>query len=278
MRCVEFKNTTGLTLEGGPVTVLEGSSYVGEAMLETLKPDEERLVAYAVELGVFVLDNVDSHNEHVCRVVIQKGQLSAYYQRVQQTTYTFRNKSPHPHVVYLDHVMQGGEWRLVEPAKAHEVTENYWRFRFALSPSATEKFVVRQQQTLGHYFALRDTGDEQLTLWIEQKYLDPKSADVLRRVVALRRQAADLSQRFERLEAERNSIHAEQKRIRENLQSLGDRSAEKELRDRLVRTLNGQEDRLEQIEAESRQVIADRDRCLEEVQRVVDELEFERSL
>src|SRR5262249_48916854 len=34
MRCVEFKNTTGLTLEGGPVTVLEGGSYVGEAMLE----------------------------------------------------------------------------------------------------------------------------------------------------------------------------------------------------------------------------------------------------
>ena len=42
MRCVEFKNTTGLTLEGGPVTVLEGGSYVGEAMLETVKPDEQR--------------------------------------------------------------------------------------------------------------------------------------------------------------------------------------------------------------------------------------------
>src|SRR6185312_6851412 len=42
MRCVEFKNTTGLTLEGGPVTVLEDGAYVGEAMLDTLKPDEER--------------------------------------------------------------------------------------------------------------------------------------------------------------------------------------------------------------------------------------------
>lgn len=44
MRCVEFKNTTNLTLEGGPVTVLEAASYVGEAMLETTKPDERRLV------------------------------------------------------------------------------------------------------------------------------------------------------------------------------------------------------------------------------------------
>jgi hypothetical protein len=278
MRCVEFKNTTGLTLEGGPVTVLEGSSYVGEAMLETLKPDEERLVPYAVELGVFVLDNVESHNEYVSRVVIHKGQLTAYYQQVQKTTYTLRNKSPHQHIVYLEHPRQGQEWRLVEPASAHEVTENYWRFRFTLSPSATEPFVVRQQQTLGHYFALRNTGDEQLALWIEQKYLDPASADVLRRVVALRRQAADLSQRFERLEEERTGIHTEQKRIRENLQALGDRSSEKELRERIVRTLNGQEDRLEQIEAESRQVIAERDRCLEEVHRVVGELDLEKTL
>jgi hypothetical protein len=278
MRCVEFKNTTGLTLERGPVTVLEASSYVGEAMLETMKPDEERLVPYAVELGVFVLDNLKSHNEHVSRVVIHKGQLSAYFQQVQQTTYTVRNKSPQPQVVFLEHSRPNQEWRLVEPPCAPETTENYWRFRFTLSANATEQFVVRQHQTMGHYFELRNTGDEQLELWIDQKYLDQESAEVLRRVVALRRQAADLAQRFERLEAERNGIHAEQKRIRENLQALGDRAAEKDLRERLIRILNGQEDRLEQIEKENKQVITDRDRCLEEVQRVVGELELEKVL
>src|SRR5207249_11917339 len=65
MRCVEFKNTTGLTLEGGPVTVLEGGSYVGEAMMETSKPDDSRLIPYAVELAVHVLDNINSHDNHV---------------------------------------------------------------------------------------------------------------------------------------------------------------------------------------------------------------------
>jgi hypothetical protein len=44
-------NTTGLTLEGGPVTVTEGDTYVGEAMLDTMKPDDKRFVPYAVELG-----------------------------------------------------------------------------------------------------------------------------------------------------------------------------------------------------------------------------------
>src|SRR5439155_6247126 len=73
MRAVEFHNTTGLTLEGGPVTVLEGGSYVGEAMLETSKPDEKRLIPYAVELSVFVLDNAEGYTERGPRAVIRDG-------------------------------------------------------------------------------------------------------------------------------------------------------------------------------------------------------------
>src|SRR5438105_651207 len=101
MRCVELKNTTGLTLEGGPLTVLEGGSYVGEAMLETTKPDDQRLVPYAVELAVTVLDNVDSHDDKVHRVIIRKGTLKAQYTQVQQTTYSFNNKSDAEQTIYL---------------------------------------------------------------------------------------------------------------------------------------------------------------------------------
>src|SRR5262249_20157665 len=94
MRCVELKNTTGLTLEGGPLTVLEGGSYVGEAMLDTTKPGVLRLVPYAVELAVHDLDNVDSHQESVHRVVIRDGQITRHWLRVQQTTYHLDSKSP----------------------------------------------------------------------------------------------------------------------------------------------------------------------------------------
>src|SRR5262249_6219065 len=114
MRCVEFKNTTGLTLEGGPVTVLEGGSYVGEAMLETTKPDEQRLVPYAVELAVHVLDNVGSHDDRVHKVVIRRGQLKTSYRQVQQTTYSFNNKGDAEQTVYLDHPRSGREWKLFD--------------------------------------------------------------------------------------------------------------------------------------------------------------------
>ncbi len=118
IRRVEFENTTGLTLEGGPVTVFEQGSYVGEAMLDTLKPTEKRLVGYAVELAVRVLDNIDSHSDRVTRVTIRSGTLKTHYALVQKTTCTFNSKSDKEQIVYLDHPRDDSKWKLVETAPA----------------------------------------------------------------------------------------------------------------------------------------------------------------
>jgi regulator of replication initiation timing len=275
MRCVEFKNTTGLTLEGGPVTVLEGGSYVGEAMLETLKPQEQRLVAYAVELAVHVLDNIDSHEERAHRVVIRQGQMRAYYTQMQQTTYTWNNKSDHEQTIYLDHPRPGKEWQLADTPGPQETTENYWRFRFALPAQKVTTFVVRQQRVLHQSSSLSDLRDQQLAFWLDQRYLDQPTAQVLKQVAEHRQQVAGLEQQIQQLEQERGRIHLEQQRIRENLQALGDRAAEKELRERFVRALNTQEDRLEQMEREFREQTTARDRCREQINQLLAGLEYE---
>jgi hypothetical protein len=278
MRCVEFKNTTGLTLEGGTLTVLESGSYVGEAMLETTKPDDQRLVPFAVELAVTVLDNLDSHDDRVFRIIIRKGTLKAHHTQVQQTTYALNNKSDTEQTVYLDHARGAKEWKLFDSVEPHEITENYWRFRFALTAKEVTKFVVKQQRVVSQSFGLSDASDQQLAYWIEERYLDAATEELLRQVVQLRQRTAGIEAQIARLEKERDTIHAEQKRIRENLQSLGDRPSEKELRERFVRTLNTQEDRLEQIERDRRQASEERDRLREEINATLAGLEYETKL
>lgn len=276
MRCVEFENTTGLTLEGGPVTVLEGGSYVGEAMLETVKPAERRLVPYAVELGVSVLDNIDSHDDPVHRVVIHGGRLLASYAQVQQTTYTFNNKSDAEQTVYLEHPRLSREWKLIDTPDPHETTENFWRFRFPLPARQVTRFPVRQRCVLKQTNLLVNSSDEQLNAWLEdRRYLDNSSKKALKQVIELRHRAAGFEEQLRALEREREAIHAEQKRIRENLQSLGDRPSEKELRERFVRTLNTQEDRLEQIQRDVRERTAARDECREKLNEVLLKLDYE---
>jgi hypothetical protein len=242
IRCVEFENTTGLTLEGGPVTVLEQGSYVGEAMLDTLKPTEKRLVGYAVELAVRVLDNVKSFRQRVGRVVIRKGSLTTYFGQASQTTYTFSSKSGKEQTLYLDHPRPGGDWELFDTPDAHEVTENHWRFKLTLPPNKAAKFVVRMQQPQSQSFALNGVTDAQLAAWIDSRFIDKRTEKVLRDSFAVRREIAGFEETLQQLAAERQGIHAEQKRIRDNLGALGDRASEKELRERFVRTLGGQED------------------------------------
>ena len=57
---LRFKNSTGLSLERGPVTVLEQGEYAGEAVLAFSPDGAEVIVAYAVELGIQVRTQVQS--------------------------------------------------------------------------------------------------------------------------------------------------------------------------------------------------------------------------
>jgi hypothetical protein len=276
LRCVEFKNTTGLTLEGGPVTVLEGGSYVGEAMLDTLKPDEERLVPFAVELSVRVTDNIDSHTEEVHRVVIRDRHMTTYRLQVGQTAYTLNNKGDAEQTVYLDHPR--GQWELFDTPAPHETTENYWRFRFALPARAVTTFTVRERRRLEHTQTLSEVTGSQVAFWLEQRYLDARAEKVLRQVLELQHQASAASDQANRLIEEGGRIRTEQARIRENLQALGDRPSEKELRERFVRTLTTQEDRLEAIAAEVRARTEEQDRCKAQINTLLGGLEYEAAL
>src|SRR5262249_7779399 len=51
---VELKNKTGQALMHGPVSVFEGTTYRGDARLPHLQPDEDRLISYALDVGVEV--------------------------------------------------------------------------------------------------------------------------------------------------------------------------------------------------------------------------------
>lgn len=275
MRCVELKNTTGLTLEGGPLTVLEESTYVGEAMLETIKPDEEKLVPYAVELGVHVLDNIDSHEEKVHRVTIRQGQLRTSCVQIKKTTYTINNKSDEEMILWLEHERGGTGWTLMETPEPREITRSYWRFRFSIEPKKTTQFVVQQKSTQQQTYALQSFDVNTLLVWIDQKHLDDKTIKVLQKITELRQQEAGHLQKVEQAQQETGSIHNDQVRIQGNLKSLGSRTSEKELTDRLVKTLNSQEDRLQELTQEIQTNGDEATRIREQISAMIAELDYD---
>jgi hypothetical protein len=71
------------------------------------------------------------------------------------------------------------------------------------------------------------------------------------------------------------AIHTEQQRICDNLKALDDRPLEKELRERFLRTLNHQEDRLEKIESEITIQTNERDQCRAKINDLIATLDYE---
>jgi hypothetical protein len=213
----------------------------------------------------------------VTRVVIRNRMLTMFRVQVKQTNYTLNNKSDSEYVCYLDHA-RPPEWELYDTPAPFETTQNHWRFRFTLPAHKKGHFTVHQKYTSHVDHSLTDLNNQALEMWLQQRYFDAKTEEVLRAVVEQRQQAGRAEEQIVRLREERETIHNAQKRIRENLQSLGDRPAEKELRERFVRTLNAQEDRLEKIEQETAEQTAARDRCRAQINELLGRLEYDANL
>ncbi len=262
MRCVEFENTTGLTLEGGPVTVFESGDYVGEAMLETLKPDEHRLVPFAVELGVSVLDKLNNKQEPVSQVIVRDGVMTLISARHVDESYVFKNKGATTYKVYFDHPRSSDDGKLIETQEPVEITPNYRRFRFNLGPNETQVFSIRLRKELKREVQLKTVGSEEIFGYIEKGYFSEIAVQSLRQLIKVNDEVEETLRSIDRIQVQLKQIKTNQERIRENLQALTDRASEKNLRERYVKSLVVQEDEFEKLteEHEIQTTVLDRTR------------------
>ncbi len=274
LSAVEFENTTGLTLEGGPVTVIDGDTYAGEAMIETIKPAQVQLIPYSVELAVLIDDRTDSRTDRVHRTRVTRGVLWTYSMEQRRTVYTIANKSGRERVLYLEHRKNDG-WDLVDTAKPHETTPNFYRFRIELAATGTSEFVVAERREIANTFGLINVNSEVVADYRSAKYIDDRVRDSLEKVIALKDRVAQID--AERAEAQRElaAINGDQQRIRENLKSIGEGLDEKRLRATLVEKLLAQEQRLEQLATSQTSLEQQRQQAESDVDAAIAGIEFE---
>lgn len=256
MSAVLLKNSTAMTLEGGPMTVFQKDSYVGEAMLETMKPGEKRLVPYSVELGGQVMIDPKSQQSDVQRARIARGMLHLHRYRLQTTAYLIRNKLAEALDLFIEHRFQRG-WDLVDTPRPEETTEHFYRFRVRAPAGQTTRFAVVEKGDDVESYHVGQIGREQLQMWIESRVVEGKTRELLEQLTALAERVSNLAATIERKKREVQRIHKDQERLRHNLQALGPSKDEKELRDRYVRQLAQEEDNLRDLQASIDQLEAE---------------------
>ena len=100
---LKFKNSSGLHLMQGPITVFEGSTYAGDARILDLQPNEERLISYAIDLGVEVNPVPSFENGRILSLKAVKGIIHTTVKNRQVKTYQIKNRNEQERLVLIEH-------------------------------------------------------------------------------------------------------------------------------------------------------------------------------
>ena len=272
LNAAELTNSTGKTLDGGPLTVFDGGAYAGEALMETLKAGDKRLTSYGVDLGARVTTAFDSERARVREVHMRRGVLTAKSAIREIRTYTIRNVDQKPKTLIIEHPVRRGYQLLNQ--KPSEKTANSYRFEVQLPAGGTEKFPVREERVLTNTYSVANQTPNLLASFVENKQLSQATREQLGRIVTEKRQIASVDSEIRRTEKDIQGLTADQDRIRKNISSLNRVSGQQEQVRNYAAQLAQQEARLARMR-DTLQDLREKKSALEtELDRMIGSMEF----
>ncbi len=142
LRALWIKNTSGQVLDQGSFNVLEADTFAGEGVLETIHPDERRLLSYASDAAVHVKFSGDSSEKPFSRVRISKGIMLLTKEERKSNKFTIRNADTEPRQVIVEYPVEK-DWQLTPATpKPEESSESFHRFRVPVGAGKTAELTV----------------------------------------------------------------------------------------------------------------------------------------
>lgn len=277
LRAVWLTNDTGLTLDGGSVTLVEGGAFAGDGLVETIKPGEKRFVSYAMDLAVRVTATPQDSARRVSRVRIASGIMTQSIEERAATLYTVRNDDAAARDVVIEHPVRPG-WTLTGAAKPAESSATAHRFRVAAAPKSTATLTVAEVHPIDSRVTVTNISDDQIALILRGRNVAAGVEPQLRAVAAKSREVAAAQRGIADRQNEVRRIGEDQTRVRENLKALKGSDTEKALVERYTKQLGTQEDRLEVLRKEIEAADVDRAAKQQELTRLVNALSVDVDL
>jgi hypothetical protein len=273
-----LRNTTALTLEGGSMTIIDGDAYAGEALMERLKPAEQRLISFALDLGTLVTARIKEDRAPTFLVRVVNGVFQAHYHQTSKKVYTLTNQTDKPRVVFVEHPVRQ-DWTLTDDTpKPDGKSARYYRFRVPLEPHQTSEVAVTEQRVFVDTYALSNFTRPDLELFIARNYIDAPTRAALEKLIEIRNRIAAVEVRLQFINSEAVGIGQDQERLRENIKALSATPEAKQLIARYVAKADTQESRLEQLEKDRRAALEEQDRLHSELAAAIRGFSLDRQL
>jgi hypothetical protein len=242
-------NTTGLTLERGPVTVLESDSYVGEAVIAFTPVEGEFFVPYAVDLGVRIIPAATYCTELAAIRFGKEDYLLRDEYDIQQTEYQIENRNPEPINLAIEQPIRSG-YELFNTPDPFAQTAEFYRWRIRVPARSRVEFSVQERQLISRYETIRDLSYRTLSNYLHDKFIDQGFYDRLKAILDLYHQIDQSQQEISKRQQQREQMATELRQAAEKLQPLGRDGGEGELRKRYVAKMQEMEDESDRLARE----------------------------
>jgi hypothetical protein len=244
---LRLTNSTGLTLERGPATVLEHGGYGGEAIVTFSPPGASFVVPYAVELGIRIAEERE-HRTVVKSLRVQDRYLVVTEDIIATTTYRVTSSLPNPVVVTIEHPQRVG-WSLLDTASPRESGAGAGRWEVTAPSAGETTLIITEVQPQSREEHVRGLDGDQLRAFLADRRIDKALHDGLGEIMALYARLDDIDrQRSDNTDA-RSDLHERQEQARANLGALGTSGDEGALRQRYVAIISESEDRLTTLQS-----------------------------
>ncbi len=253
MLCARITNSTGMKLPAGPVTVFDGGTYSGDALLEFLPEKDRRIIAYGDDLSV-TADVSLSNAQETTAVTVTKGVMSVTHRIAWTKTYHFRNSSATNRKLIVEHpIRQGAE--LWEPKSFDEKTDSVYRFALGLPADGEASLSVVERQPVRESITLASLNLESFLRYSASGEIPTEVRNALAKAIDLRKKSDDARKALADLETRKAERADDESRIRDNIDSVGRDSTQGKDYLKKLATVDSEIDAITQKIADARKAV-----------------------
>jgi hypothetical protein len=215
---LRLKNTTGLSLAQGPVTVFEGSTYAGDTRILDVTPNDDRLVSYAIDLGTEVITQNGPGTSRLTSVKAVKGIVTTMTKVREEKVYKVSNKGQQDRTLLIEHPNRTNQqFKVVDTDKPTEETAAFYRFTVPVKAGEEKTFTVKEERDVRADVALSNSPDDQVRYFMSLNEATPALKAKLAEALKLKGVWDGHRRELAQVVADLQRLNADQDRIRKNL-------------------------------------------------------------
>src|SRR5471032_2194663 len=268
----ELANNTGKTLDGGPITVYDGGVYGGEALMETLKSSDKRLISYAVDLGTRVTEAFGSKQAIIREIHAGHGMMTTKLASEETRTYTVRNVDQKAKTLIVEHPLRPG-YTLLNP-KPPERTPNNYRFEIQLASGATQEFPVSEERIYDQQVAVTNLTPDVILSYVRNRILSDAGRRQLQAIANQKSLTAENDRALQEAGGKVRELTTDEDRIRQNIGSLNNVSGQQQQVQNYARQLDAHEQQLATLRDRQSELQKKKSALQAELDRLMDALSF----